>query len=182
MPDAQGARRKRGRVLTRQRCVHSRPFKVRLTGLSLSLPRASFRPSGLTTASTPSPRPNCFSRLLGQDSPSRPPAPDLPPSPGPRPSTSLRPPVFHPATLWAGQEAAPTLGSRGAWDLSSGGPSVAFGLWGILCSLLLPRIGAERNCPDGGILVLPFEGETEARRGGVGWGGERRDLLPELRF
>lgn len=182
MPDAQGAGRKRGRVLTRRRCVHSRPFKVRLTGLSLSLPRASFRPSGLTTASPPPRAPTVSLAFWGQESPSRPPAPGLPPSPGPRPPTSLRPPVFHPATLWAGQEGAPTLGSRGAWDLSSGGPSVAFGLWGILCSLELPRIGAERNCPDDGILVLPFEGETEARRGGVGWGGERRDLLPELRF
>ena len=90
VPGAQGAGRKRGRVLTRQRCVHSRPFKVRLTGLSLSLPRASFRPSSLTTASPPTP--NCFWRLLGQGSPSRPPAPGLPPSPGPRPPTSLRPP------------------------------------------------------------------------------------------
>lgn len=127
VPDAQGAGRKRGRVLTRQRCVHSRPFKVRLTGLSLSLPRASFRPSSLTTASRP-PRPSTVSRAFwGRAAP---PARLLRASllpRGPRPPTSLRPPAFHPARLWAGQEGAPTLVSRGAWDLSSGGPSVAFG-------------------------------------------------------
>lgn len=175
VPGAQGAGRKRGRVLTRQRCVHSRPFKVRLTGLSLSLPRASFRPSSLTTASNPPPprHPQLFLAPSGAGLP-LPPARSGPPSfPGFSPPNFSQTPLVPPARLWAGQEGAPTLGSRGAWDLSSGGPSLAFGLWGILCSLELTRIGAGRNCRDDGVLVLPFEGETEARgaRGSGLWSG-----------
>ena len=58
-----------------------------------------------------------------------------------------------------------------------GDPPWLLALWRILCSLELPRIGAERNCRDDGVLVLPFEGETEARRGGGGAGGRGAEGL-----
>ena len=137
MPDAQGAGRKQGRVLTRQRCVHSRPFKVRLTGLSLSLPRASFRPSSLTTASR-LPPPQLFLAPSGAGLP-LPPAFSGPSSfpgvPAPQllsdPRRSTRP-GFGPA-----RRGRPLSDHAAPGTFLPGDPPWLLALWGILCSLEL---------------------------------------------
>lgn len=109
-----------GVTCTRQGCVHSRP--LRLTGLSLSPPRASFRPSCLTTASSPT-----FSRASW--SRASPLARSGPPSfPGVAPP--LRSSAFCPSEALGCQKGAPTLGSGGS--LLPPGPSFGDPPWHVV--------------------------------------------------